>query len=80
MLSCCNLVALPLHFMTHTMSRAMQCEVIAPELGGDVKRRGSQEAKLLGLSTQARCSAAPAVAATASSEADADARRTWVRR
>jgi len=77
MLSCCNSVALPLHFMMHTMSSATQCDVIAPPLDGCAKRRGSQAAKEEGLSMLARCSAAPAVAATVLSAAAADVSRTW---
>ena len=32
MLSCCSSLALPLLFITHTMSSTMLCEEMAPEL------------------------------------------------
>ena len=77
--SCCKVVKLLLHFMAQTISSVRQCGVTGAENFGDVKNTGSQEAKLMALSTQARCRAAPAAAATASSVSEADASSTWRR-
>lgn len=76
MLSCCKSVTLLLHFMTHTMSRAMQCGAMGPEVFGDTKIKGSHETKLLGLRTHACWRAELAVAETASSGSEADAKNT----
>ncbi len=79
MLSCCKAVELPLHFMTHTMSRETQCGVKdADAFACNIK--GNHAAKVLGFSTHARCSAALAVAATESSGSEAEDRSTCCRR
>ena len=66
-LSCCKVDKLLLHFIEQTIISVMQCAVAGPEDFRDVKKRGSQEAKLLAWSMQARCSASAAVAAIVSS-------------
>jgi hypothetical protein len=79
MLSCCKTVELPLHFMTHTMSRETQCGVKGAHPFA-CNMKGSHEAKVLGFSTHARCSAALAVAATESSGSEAEDSSTCGRR
>ncbi len=66
-LSCCKVDKLLLHFIAQTINSVTQCGVTGPEDFRDVKKRGSQEAKLVAWSTQARCRASAAVAATVSS-------------
>ena len=72
MLSCCKLVKLQLHFIEQIIKSVMQCGVTGAGDFAEVKKRGSHRAKLLALSTQARCRAAPAVAATVSLGSHAD--------
>lgn len=74
--SCCKVVKLPLHFIVQTISNVRQCGVTGVEDFGEAKNRGSHKAKLMALSTQARCRAAPAAAETASSVSEADASST----
>ena len=76
MLSCCNSVTLLLHFMTHTISSAVQCGAMGPGVLGDANIKGSQETKPTGSRTHARCRAELAVAATVSSGSEADAKKT----
>ena len=77
MLSCCKLVKLQLHFIAQIIKSVIQCGVTGAEDFAEVKKRGSHRAKLLALSTQARCRVEPAMTATVSLGSHADDRSTW---